>query len=173
MAGPSSSLVIRKAIEPLWSAWAATNSSQATTKAAIEVFMSAAPRPYSLPSRWVGLKGSERHCSTGPVGTTSVWPANTSSGAPVPLRAHRLVTPFDSTTSHTKPSGDSRSIRCRWQPLSSGVTEERAISFSVSARVLEVIMCGSAVKNLLVLGGREADGEHAILVQHRAFDHRR
>ena len=31
----------------------------------------------SWPSRCVGTKGSLRHCSSGPVGTTSVWPANT------------------------------------------------------------------------------------------------
>ena len=44
-AGPSSSLVSRKAMAPRWSGWAATNSSTATTMAASEVFMSALPRP--------------------------------------------------------------------------------------------------------------------------------
>ena len=140
VAGPSSSLVIRKAIEPVCPGVAAMNSSQATTMAAIEVFMSAAPRPYSLPSRCVGMKGCERHCSTGPVGTTSVWPAKTNTGDVVPRRAHRLVTSFDCIVSQTKPSGVRMSIRCCWQPLSSGVTEDRAISFSVRARVLEVVM---------------------------------
>ena len=52
--------------------------------AASEVFMSQAPRPYSTPSRWVGTKGSLCHCCTGPVGTTSVWPANTRVGAGLP-----------------------------------------------------------------------------------------
>ena len=77
--------------------------------------MSAAPRPYSLPSRWVGAKGGEVHCSSGPVGTTSVWPANASS---LPSRAveprftaHRFVTPPDSIVSQSKPIADSRSIR--------------------------------------------------------------
>src|SRR5450830_620490 len=71
VAGPSSSLVMRKPMEPLWSGWAATNSSTATTIAAIEVFMSDAPRPNSLPSRCVGTNGGDCHLSTGPVGTTS------------------------------------------------------------------------------------------------------
>ena len=116
VAGPSSSLVIRNAIEPLWPGCAAMNSSQATTIAAIEVFMSAAPRPYSLPSRRVGVNGCECHWSTGPVGTTSVWPANTNTGDAVPLRAHRLVTPFDSMVSQRKPSGASSSARRAGSP---------------------------------------------------------
>ena len=44
-AGPSSSLVSRKAMSMAGSGWVATNSSQATTMAASEVFMSLAPRP--------------------------------------------------------------------------------------------------------------------------------
>src|SRR5882672_3446930 len=44
-AGPSSSEVIRSAIEPLCEPCLARKSSTATTKAAIEVFMSAAPGP--------------------------------------------------------------------------------------------------------------------------------
>ena len=43
--GPSSSLVIRRAMPPRCAGRAATNSSAATTMAAIELFMSAAPRP--------------------------------------------------------------------------------------------------------------------------------
>ena len=54
--------------------------------------MSAAPRPYSLPSRMVGTNGSECHSDSGPVGTTSVWPAKQTSGAALPRRAHRLLT---------------------------------------------------------------------------------
>ena len=61
--------------------------------------MSLAPRPYSLPSRWVGTKGSLSHCARGPVGTTSVCPANTSNGAGRPVTkdgavyfAHKLST---------------------------------------------------------------------------------
>ncbi len=56
--------------------------------------MSAAPRPYRCPSRWLGTKGSLRQRSSGPVGTTSVWPAKASVGpARLPRRsANRLVT---------------------------------------------------------------------------------
>ena len=43
--GPSSSLVISRATPPRCAGRAATNSSAATTMAAIELFMSAAPRP--------------------------------------------------------------------------------------------------------------------------------
>ena len=73
--------------------------------------MSAAPRPYSWPSRWVGTKGSLRQCSSGPVGTTSVWPAKASVGpGRLPRRsAHRLVTRKSSgpqtSVSQAKPSG--------------------------------------------------------------------
>ena len=59
---------------------AATNVSIAVTKAASEAFMSAAPRPYSQPSRSTGTNGSDVHCSRGPVGTTSVCPAKQTSG---------------------------------------------------------------------------------------------
>ena len=56
--------------------------------------MSAAPRPYRRPSRCVGTKGSLVQCSSGPVGTTSVWPAKTRVGPGRPPRrsAHRLLT---------------------------------------------------------------------------------
>src|SRR5256885_8576621 len=53
-----------------------------------------------------GTKGGLLHCSSGPVGTTSVWPAKTSTGrsAPVPeRRAQRLRT--------RKLSGDRKSTR--------------------------------------------------------------
>jgi hypothetical protein len=60
--------------------WAATKASMAVTKAASEDFMSAAPRPKSMPSRSVGSKGFDAQASSGPVGTTSVWPANTTRG---------------------------------------------------------------------------------------------
>ena len=64
-AGPSSSLVSRKASEPAVRPAAGTNSSVATTIAASEVFMSAAPRPYSRPVAVRGHEGSLRHCSSG------------------------------------------------------------------------------------------------------------
>ena len=76
----------------------------AVTMAAREVFMSAAPRPYSRPSRSVGTNGSDSHWSSGPVGTTSVCPAKQTSGAPVPRRAQRFVTPLLSSGSSRKPS---------------------------------------------------------------------
>jgi hypothetical protein len=43
--GPSSSEVMRNAIEPEWRGLSSRNLSVATTKAASEDFMSAAPRP--------------------------------------------------------------------------------------------------------------------------------
>jgi hypothetical protein len=97
--------------------------------------MSAAPRPYSTPSRIVGTKGSECHCSSGPVGTTSVWPANTNVGRAVPRRSHRFVVSPRATVSARKPDGASRAAISAWQPASSGVTEARAISARVSSRV--------------------------------------
>ncbi len=105
------------------------------TKAAIEVFMSEAPRPYSTPSRMVGVKGSETHCSSGPLGTTSVWPAKHTTGASLPLRAHRLVTPLDSMVSNVKPSGARRAISRAWQPASSGVLDCLEIRSLASAKV--------------------------------------
>ncbi len=71
-AGPSSSEVIKKAIEPLWFGCFATKRSDATTIAANAVFISAEPRPYNLPSRISGANGSEFQASKRPVGTTSV-----------------------------------------------------------------------------------------------------
>ena len=66
--------------------------------------MSAAPRPYSMPSRMVGVNGSLCHLSTGPVGTTSVWPAKHISGPLLPRRAHRLSTSPQRIFSSLKPS---------------------------------------------------------------------
>ena len=54
--------------------------------------MSAAPRAWSLPSLMVGTKGSVCHLSSGPGGTTSVWPASATSGRALPWRIQRLVT---------------------------------------------------------------------------------
>ncbi|MCY1545035.1 hypothetical protein D9M68_809530 [compost metagenome] len=140
LAGPSSSLVSRKAMSIGGLGFAARNSSQATTMAASEVFMSLAPRPKSLPSRCEGTKGSLPQASSGPVGTTSVWPAQTRVGCwPVPRRAQRLVTRKSagplSMVSQTKPSARRRSAIRAWQPSSSGVTEGRAINSSVRRRV--------------------------------------
>ncbi len=119
---------------------AARNCSQATTMAASEVFMSLAPRPKSLPSRWLGTKGSLVQASSGPVGTTSVWPAQMRVGRrPVPQRAHRLATrkasgPL-SMRWQSKSSGLSRAAMMSRHPASSGVTEGRAISSSARRSV--------------------------------------
>ena len=144
-AGPSSSLVSRKAMLMLGSGQDAANSSQATTMAASEAFMSLLPRPYNMPLRWVGVNGSCVHWSKGPVGTTSVCPANTKVFAlawVLRFTAHRLLTrklsgPL-SMRSQANPSGVRReAIRSR-QPASSGVTEGREMSCSVSWRVRDI-----------------------------------
>src|SRR5260221_242300 len=134
-AGPSSSEVINRAIDPLCEGCFATNCSTATTKAAIEVFMSAAPRPKSFPARSVGTKGSLAHFSSGPVGTTSVWPTKHSRGRASPRLAQRLVTSPRRTGSSANPTRARRAARNSWQPPSSGVTERRAISSRASWRV--------------------------------------
>ena len=135
--GPSSSLVSSKATVPGWPGWAATNSSAATVMQATAVFMSAAPRPKSRPSRCVGTKGSLCQCSSGPVGTTSVWPASTRVGpgtAPT-CTAQRLATRASSgpasRVSQTKPAACSRAASSAWLPPSAGVTERQAIRASV------------------------------------------
>src|SRR6476469_3386887 len=133
--GPSSSDVMRRATEPLCEGCAATKRSQAVTKAATEVFMSAAPRPYRQPSRTVGTKGSECHFSSGPEGTTSVWPASTTSGLAVPWRIQRLVTSPCTMVSALKPSGTRRSMITCWHPSSAGVMDLRAISALASSSV--------------------------------------
>src|SRR5690554_2181556 len=102
-------------------------------KAAIELFMSAAPRPYRKPLRSVGSKGSVSHCSSGPVGTTSVWPAKTTQGDSEPLRNQRLVTSSNTSVSLLNPALAKRSDSKGWQPASSGVTDGRAISALVNS----------------------------------------
>lgn len=127
--GPSSSLVSKKAIENRGWASCRKNSSVATTMAAKEVFMSLAPRPNNLPSRWLGVKGSVVHLSKGPVGTTSVWPANTKVGpfGEQRLIAHRLLTlklsgpKFKRCESKSK--AFKRSPKISRHPASSGLTE--------------------------------------------------
>ena len=52
----------------------------------------------------VGLKGSVRHSSSGPVGTTSVWPAKHSTGPPVPRVAQKFSTLPKSSFSILKPA---------------------------------------------------------------------
>src|SRR5436190_16332172 len=95
--------------------------------------MSAAPRPWSLPSRTVGTKGSECHSLSGPVGTTSVCPAKQTTGCPLPRRAQRLVTAPNFIASHLNPACDRRAARSCWQPPSSGVIDLRAMSSLASS----------------------------------------
>src|SRR5262245_21492990 len=163
---PSSSDVMSRAREPACFGFSWTKASAAITNAAIEDFMSAAPRPYSLPSRMVGTKGSECHSDSGPVGTTSVWPAKQTTGACVPRRAHRLVTSPNFIGSHLKPAAASRLESRSWQPPSSGVIDLRPISslarssaFSSGIHVdLDVAERGATARGqdafLLLLGGR-------------------
>ena len=150
----------------------AKNSSQATTMAASEVFMSLAPRPNKWPSRCVGTKGSLVQAARSPVGTTSVWPANTKTWASVrPQRrsAHRLLTrpsagPL-SMASHTKPSGVKRCAIIGKQPWSLGVTEGRAMSASASRRVawVSLIWGDRSVAQQVVDAGLGAGlGVHAL-----------
>src|SRR6185437_2359782 len=156
--GPSSSDVMRSATDPRWSGFARTKSAAAVTKAATEVFMSAAPRPKSFSSRIVGMNGSERHFSRGPVGTTSVWPARTTTGFVSPCRIQRLVTSPKTITSGRKPRGARRSTMSCWQPSSAGVTDLRAMSAFASSRVSFFKRWGSGIGRL---GGRmDAAGDH-------------
>src|SRR5919108_91501 len=134
--GPSSSEVRRRAMLPRWLGRSAMKRSAATTNAAIEDFISAAPRPKSLPSRMVGTKGSECHSLSGPVGTTSVWPAKHTRGWPLPRCAQRFVTSPNGIGSPRKPARPGGRASSAWQPPSCGVTERRAISSWAKARAL-------------------------------------
>ena len=107
----------------------------AVTNAASDAFMSALPRPYRWPSRSTGTNGSECQFASGPVGTTSVWPAKHTMGRAAPRRAHRLVTPEERIVSQAKPRGASRRASSAWQPASSGVSERSASSSRVRASV--------------------------------------
>src|SRR5256885_6360419 len=63
-----------------------------------------------------GTKGGLLHCSSGPVGTTSVWPAKTSTGrsAPVPeRRAQRLRTRKLRSEEHTSELQSPCNLVCR------------------------------------------------------------
>src|SRR4029079_6863004 len=114
---------------------AATNCSIATTNAASDDFMSAAPRPYRYPSRTVGSNGSDSQASSGPDGTTSVCPAKHTTGGVSPPRGQRLLTPLATRLSQRKPLAATRSPRRSWQPASSGVCERRAISWRARSSV--------------------------------------
>src|SRR3954465_3785808 len=134
--------------------------SVATTNAAMDDFMSAAPRPNNRPSRIVGTKGSDFHSSSGPVGTTSVWPAKQTSGRAGPRRAHRLVTSPRRIGSHLKSSFPRRSPIRSWQPPSSGVTDFRAMSSLASSSTASGIHVDLDVAELRAARG----GEDAFLL---------
>src|SRR6266496_2470172 len=161
-AGPSSSEVKSSAMDPAWRGRSATKRSAATTKAAIDDFMSAAPRPYSLPSRTVGTKGSECHSLSGPVGTTSVCPAKQTTGCSVPRRAQRLVTAPNFIGSQPNPALASRAASSSWQPPSSGVTDRRAISSLARSRA--PAPSGINVDFEIVERGATRGGQHALLL---------
>ena len=133
-ASPSSSDVSRMATDPRPAAARATRSA-AVIMAATDAFMSAAPRPYSRPSRSAGVKGSLVHCSIGPGGTTSTWPARQTSGPDDPWRAHRLLTGPRSSRSHRKPAAARRDSSSARLPPSAGVTERQAMSSLASRSV--------------------------------------
>ena len=80
-AGPSSSPVMRKLIEPL-NAPLAMKRKAAATEAATPPFMSQAPRPQS-PVGDFGRERIEAPARRSPGGTTSVWPAKARFGRAV------------------------------------------------------------------------------------------
>ena len=100
--------------------------------------MSATPLPYSKPSLCVAVKGSESHCSIGPVGTTSVWPNKTSILFPSPIVAQRLETSPKFIFSTSKPRVFSLCEIKSWHPISWGVTEGLDISSFVKSKVLDI-----------------------------------
>ena len=107
MAMPSSSLVMRKPMRAL-SVDSARKRSVAVNIAAMLPFMSAAPLPCRKPSATVALNGGYCQELSGPVGTTSVWPANTNRGPLVPSVAHRFVTSSNCNVSTLNPLAVSR-----------------------------------------------------------------
>src|SRR6185503_8646743 len=81
----------------------------------------------------VGTNGSECHSLSGPVGTTSVWPAKQTTGWALPRRAQRFATSPNFIGSHSNPARARRWAMSSWQPPSSGVTDLRAISSLASS----------------------------------------
>src|SRR5690606_25975615 len=141
IASPSSSEVSSSASRPACPGRAATKRSAATTNAATLPFMSAAPRPYSTPSRISGTNGSLDHASRGPVGTTSVWPSRTSVGASstrLPCVAQRFSTAPKRRCSQWKPAAPRRPAMSAWQPAASGVTDGRAMRSRVRSRTSDM-----------------------------------
>ena len=83
----------------------------------------------------MGSNGGVCHWSTGPLGTTSVWPAKASTGLSEPRRAQKLSTAPKRMRSIVKPIASRRAIINSWQPLSVGVTEARPIRSWAKAMV--------------------------------------
>ena len=142
IAGPSSSPVIKRLIEPSKpSPRRARKRDTAATKQAIAPFMSVAPRPYSAPSITSAPNGSRDHAAASPTGTTSVWPAKQKFAPPLPSRAYRLSTsgvPGSENGSRrgSNPRVASAASSTPCAPLSSGVTLGQRISRWASSRSL-------------------------------------
>src|SRR6185503_6856423 len=109
----------------------------------------------------VGTNGSECHSLSGPVGTTSVWPAKQTTGLCVPRRAHRLVTSPKFIGSHLNPAAPSRLAISSWQPPSSGVIDLRPISSLARSSALTSLGIHVVLE---VAEGGAARGEQAFLL---------
>src|SRR5688500_11931991 len=128
---------------------------QAVIIAAIEPFISAAPRRNNKPSLMVGRKGSVFHDAELPAGTTSVWPARHKTGHEGLRVVQILVTVTIGIFSTVNPSVFNSAINSSWQPSSAGLTEGRAIRALQSWRV-EVIQdqlfaCSWALSSISLL----------------------
>src|SRR5574343_1634743 len=173
MASPSSSEVSNSAMVPACAGCSAMICSMASTNAATEPFMSAAPRPYSRPSRISGRNGSEVQSAGSPAGTTSVWPSSSVTGAPCPCVTNRFLTAPKSRRWQSHPALASRSAMSSMQPASSGVSERLAINSCVRAST-SIMAASSLGEQFLVLGILEAEHHAAVREhQHRAFQQRR
>ena len=121
--------------------------SRATTMAATPPFMSAAPRPYSQPSRSVSAKGSLCHSSRGATSTASMWPLSSrlrpppepartaaSCGRPAKSRpgaTKRLPAPLDGGSHRSQPAPSAvrrrASERCSFSSSRAGCPARRAV----------------------------------------------
>ena len=68
------------------------NSFADSIKAATGAFMSAVPLPYNMSPSIVAEKGGYFHFSSGPVGTTSVWPKKQNNFPELPIVAYKFST---------------------------------------------------------------------------------
>src|SRR5690606_26203023 len=115
--------------------------------------------------------GSEAQASSGPGGTTSVWPSSTSTGPPVPCVAQRLSTAPKRSRSQAKPAAAKRVATSAWQPASSGVTERRAMRSWASASTPGTST--THAEALLEAVVAEALGHHAIVGDDHGAPHQR